>query len=102
VPRAGETWSIDGLRLTIRSADGEKVLGADPIGLYWPRGHRFEWLVPKPVGDEAPFVEPVLTLEQGGAMELAVFAAARMLHVGLFQGEIDGEKGEVLFAALRE
>lgn len=102
VPRAGETWSIANDLLTIHGPDGDRVIGADPIALYWPRGHRFEWLVAKPVGDEAPFVEPVLTLEQGGAMELAVFAAARMKHVGVFQAEIEGEKGEVLFAALRE
>jgi hypothetical protein len=102
VPGAGDEWSLDGPRLTLTGPAGVRVLGADAIATFWPRGHRFEWLVDAPVAEEAPFVEPVLTVETGGAMELAVFAAARMKRVGVFQGEIAGERGEILFAALRE
>jgi hypothetical protein len=35
-------------------------------------------------------------------MELAVFAAVRMKRAGVFQGETNDDKGEILFAALRE
>lgn len=101
-PGREDTWTLDQNRLTISGPAGNRVLGVDPVAIYWPRGSRFEWLVETPVGEEAPFVEPVLTVEASGAMELAVFAAARMKRVGVFQAEIGGEKGEILFAALRE
>lgn len=102
VPGREDTWSYDAGRLTISGPAGNRVLGADPIAMYWPRGNRFEWLVEAPVGEEAPFVEPVLNVETSAAMELAVFAAARLKRVGVFQAEIEGERGEILFAALRE
>lgn len=101
-PGPEDSWTLDQNRLIVSGPAGNRVLGVDPLALYWPRGSRFEWLVEKPVGDELPFVEPVLTVEASGAMELAVFAAARMKRVGVFQAEIAGEKGEILFAALRE
>ncbi|MES2642802.1 MAG: hypothetical protein V4850_25185 [Myxococcota bacterium] len=102
VPGREDAWTLDGARLTITGPAGNRVLGADPIALYWPQGNRFEWLVETPVGDEPPFVEPVLTTAMSGAMELAVFAAVRMKRVGVFQGGIGSEKGEVLFVALRD
>ncbi len=102
VPGREDTWTLDGARLTISGPAGNRVLGADPIARYWPRANRFEWLVETPVADEPPFVEPVLTLSTSGAMELAVFAAVRLKRVGVFQAELGDEKGEVLFAALRE
>lgn len=102
VPGREDAWSLDGLRLTITGPAGTRVLGADPVARYWPRGTRFEWLVPAPVGEEPPFVEPILNVGLGAAMELAVFAAVRMKRVGVFQGDINDEKGEILFAALRE
>ncbi len=102
MPDAGEAWALDGAHITLTGPAGTRRLGVDPIALYWPRGQRFEWLLEKPLADEAPFVEPVLTLEMNGALELAVFAAARMKRVGVFQAEIEGEKGEILLAALRE
>ncbi|MDP2306019.1 MAG: hypothetical protein Q8P18_08325 [Pseudomonadota bacterium] len=97
-----DAWTLNGARLTITGPAGNRVLGADPIALYWPQGNRFEWLVETPVGEEPPFVEPVLTTAMSGAMELAVFAAVRMKRVGVFQAEIGSEKGEILFVALRE
>jgi hypothetical protein len=102
VPGADEEWMIDGERLILTGSAGKRVLGADVLALYWPRGQRWEWLVEKPIAEEAPFVEPILSLEMNGAMELAVFAAALLKRVGVFQAEIAGEKGELLFAALRE
>ncbi len=102
VPGREDTWSFEGGKLTIVGPAGVRVLAADLLAIYWPRGARFEWLVAEPVGDEPPFVEPVLTLEAGAAMELAVFAAARLRRTGVFQATIEGERGEILFAALNE
>ncbi|MDP2315594.1 MAG: hypothetical protein Q8P41_22030 [Pseudomonadota bacterium] len=102
VPGREDTWTLDGVRLTITGPAGNRVLGADPIARFWPKGNRFEWLVETPVGEEPPFVEPILTVTMGGAMELAVFAAVRMKRVGVFQAEMADERGEILFAALRE
>lgn len=102
VPSREDAWTLDGPRLTLTGPAGTRVLGADPIARYWPRGTRFEWLVPNPVGEEPPFVEPILTVGLGSAMELAVFAAVRMKRAGVFQGETNDDKGEILFAALRE
>lgn len=102
VPGRGEAWVLEDGRLTLAGPGGERVLPAEPIARYWPRGNRFEWLVATPVGEEPPFVEPVLTVAMNAAMELAVFAAARLKRVGVFQGEIEGGRGEILFAALRD
>lgn len=102
VPGRGETWALEEGRLTLVGPGGERVLSAEPIAHYWPRGSRFEWLVAEPVGEEPPFVEPVLTVAANAAMELAVFAAARLKRAGVFQGEIEGNRGEILFAALRD
>lgn len=102
VPGREEGWSLEGGRLDLRGPAGTRRIAAEPIASYWPRGNRFEWLLEKPAGEEAPFVEPVLTLELGAAMELAVFAAARLGRVGIFQGTLEGEREEQLFAGLKE
>jgi hypothetical protein len=102
VPGRDDTWTFEGNRLTTSGPAGPRVFGADAIATYWPRGNRFEWLLESPAGDEPPFVEPVLTLDMSEAMELVVFAAARLGRVGVFQGPIEGDRGEILFAGLRD
>lgn len=78
---------------------GDERLRVDPIAMFHAGQTRFEWMVDSPVGDEAPFVEPELTVEMGAAMELAVFAAARMGCVGIVQGTTDN--GMVWFGGVR-
>jgi hypothetical protein len=101
VARATDTWSLAEGRLTLTNDAGVRTQRAEPIATWSAENGLFTWLLAKPVADEAPFVEPELTLEIGGAMELAVFAAARMGCSGLFQGEIEGG-GATLFAGTRE
>lgn len=101
-PGRDDTWALEDGRLTVTGPAGARALPAEPIAVYWPRGSRFEWLTPEPVGEEAPFVEPVLTVETSAAMELAVFAAARLRRAGVFQGTVEGERGDIVFLALKE
>ncbi len=94
VPRVDHwEWSDGWLQL------GEERFRVDPIATFHPGQARFEWMVETPVGDEAPFVEPELTVEMSAAMELAVFAAAKMGCVGIVQGTIDN--GMIWFGGVR-
>lgn len=100
LPRADDAWTLEDGRLLVHGADGERAFLAEPIATWRAKDGLFAWMLDTPAGEEAPFVEPELTVEVNGAMELAVFAAARLGRVGLFQGEL--ESGETLFAGLRE
>ncbi|MFZ5480683.1 MAG: hypothetical protein ACOZNI_28230 [Myxococcota bacterium] len=97
-PSAGEDWSIEGGALKLASPEGLRVLAVEPLATY--ADGTFTWLVDAPVADEAPFCEPELAMDVARAMELAVFAAARRGHAGLFSGEL--EEGGTLFAAVKQ
>lgn len=99
--RPDEDWTLEGGRLRLPDRGGE-VHRAEPIATFRPRTGNFAWLVAKPAGEEAPFVEPELEAELGSASTLAVFAAARLGHVGVFQGQVDGDPPTVLFAGLKD
>lgn len=93
VPRGEWSWSEGWLDL------GDQRLRADAIATWHPGQHRFEWMLEKPAGEEPPFVEPELLVELGPAMELAVFAAARLGATGIFQGAL--ESGQTWFGGVR-
>lgn len=102
VPRPGETWTLEAGTLRVQGPLGERTFSAEPLARFTPKSGRFEWLLERPAGDEPPFVEPDLDIEPSHAMELAVFAAARLGRAGVFQGDLDDKPPGVLFAALRE
>jgi hypothetical protein len=97
-PGPDEAWSLENGTLRLEGPDGTRVLAAEPLATF--ADGQLSWLVEKPVADEAPFVTPELPVELAGAMELAVFAAARLGRAGVFSGDLEG--GGTLFAALRE
>jgi hypothetical protein len=97
-PGPDESWSLEEGALKLDGPAGTRVIAAEPLAT-WVDG-AFAWVVAEPVGDERPFVEPELALDLAGAMELAVFAAARMGRPAVFSGDLEG--GGTLFAALRE
>lgn len=102
LPRPGETWTLENGVLHIEGPAGPRSLPAEPLARYTPKSGAFEWLLDAPAGEEAPFVEPELIVEPGQAMELAMFAAARLGRVGVFQGDLADKPPGLLFATLRE
>ncbi len=88
-------WTLNAGRLD----DGERRLTATALGSWHAGQRRFEWLVTSPVGDEAPLVEPELTVDLAGAIELVCFAAAKLGATGVFQGTLP--TGEIAFLAVR-
>ena len=95
---ADGTWSLNAGAL--RFDDG-RALRVETLATFQPPSGRFAWLLTKPAGEEAPFVEQDLTVDLAGAMELAVFAATRMGCIGAFQGVTDGAGGTILFAGIK-
>jgi hypothetical protein len=80
----GEWSLVDG-----RFDDGHRRGPAVALATWHPAQRRFDWLLDAPAAEEAPFVEPVLTLDQSGAIELACFAALRMGAAGVVQGTLE-------------
>jgi hypothetical protein len=91
---ASGEWSLNGGHLAL---EGRKVR-AVPLATH--TDGRFAWLVDQPVAEEAPFVEPEVVAPFSDAAALALFAAARLGCVGVFQGALEG--GGVLFVGLRD
>jgi len=88
-------WSLtDGLL-----DDGQRRIPAFAVATWHPGQRRFTWLLDDPVGEEAPLVEPELTVDLAGAIELVAHATARLGGAGLFQGTL--ENGVLVFLAER-
>ncbi len=98
--RAGQTFQIEGHRLTIFTGDDSESLVVTLLGTWDGRHDRFTWLVDKPVSGEAPFVEPELTIALGQVTELVAFAAAKLGALGVFQGDTE-DAAITVFAAIR-
>lgn len=79
--------------------DGQRRVAATPLASWHAGQRRFEWLVAEPVGEEAPLVEPELTVDLAGAIDLVCYAAARIGAAGVFQGALP--TGVVVFLATR-
>ncbi|MSQ02779.1 MAG: hypothetical protein EXR71_12960 [Myxococcales bacterium] len=88
-------WSLSAGRLD----DGERRVAATALGSWHAGQRRFEWLLASPAGDEAPLVEPALTVDLAGAIELVCFAAAKLGATGVVQGTLP--TGELVFVAVR-
>ncbi len=107
--RGAQTFAIEGSRLSIHTPspyEGEdgttESLVVTVLGTWDARNGDFVWLVEKPVGDEAPFVEPELSLTLGQVAELMALAAAKLGAMGVFQGETGGDVApRTVFAAIR-
>ncbi|MEN9786582.1 MAG: hypothetical protein RLZZ299_1846 [Pseudomonadota bacterium] len=81
VAEADEDWSIAEGRLERPGRPPVPVLVLAVLD-----GEGFAWHLDTPAGDEAPFCEPELQVPYATAIELAMFAAARLGCVGGFQG----------------
>lgn len=92
----GEAWSFRNARLERPGRDPRR---GEVIARYRERADRFEWLLAEPAGEEAPLVEPVLSLTLGEVTELVAIAAARRGCVGVFQGE--DEAGDLILVGLK-
>ena len=98
--RRGQTFQIDGHRLTVSEDGASESLLVTVLGTWDGRHNRFNWLVDAPIADDAPFVQPELTLTLAQVTELMAFAGARLGAIGVFQGDTDGDAVTV-FAAIR-
>lgn len=96
----GQTFQIEGTRLALSGEGASESLLVTVLGTWDGRHDRFTWLVEAPIAEEAPFVQPELTLTLGQVTELVAFAAARLDAIGVFQGDAQ-ESGITVFAAVR-
>lgn len=90
----GGGWSFGAGRLH-RDA---RETPATAIARWHPTQWRWEWLLAVPAADEPPMVEPEFSADLAMAMDLALYAAARLGCGGVFQGEDD--TGRVVFVGL--
>lgn len=96
VGRDDEPWRFTGGKLHVGGATPRP---GEALATWTPKNERFEWLLGEPAGEEAPFVEPVLSLTLSEAVEVVALAAARRRDHSVFQGVIDD--GTVVFVAVR-
>lgn len=90
----GEWRYVDG-SLTV-DGRAEEALA---LAVWSPASGQFSWLLARPAGEEAPFVERDFGVEMSGAMELAAFAAVRLGWSAVFQAEAGD--GRIVFVATR-
>lgn len=88
-------WSLSEGRLD----EGERRVPAFALASWHAGQRRLSWLLPEPAGEEAPLVEPELTVDLAGAIEVVCFAAARLGADQIFQGTL--ENGTTVFIGLR-
>ncbi|HNC94810.1 MAG TPA: hypothetical protein PKY30_06485 [Myxococcota bacterium] len=93
-----ESWTFEGGRLKVGT---DRVWRAEPLATWVPHTGDYTWLVPEPVGDEAPFLHPTLVLEMRPALDLVAFAATRRGATGVFQGTLTQPAGVQAFFALK-
>lgn len=102
-PGEGEDWSLHGTTLRVgRPGDQERRFVVETLATFVPHTGDFTWVLDRVAGEEAPFREKEMRLELERALELVMFAAARLGHKGIFQGEAEEPAGLLIFAGLRE
>jgi hypothetical protein len=96
-------WSVDrgggGSFSEGRLHANERDAPAAALATWHPGQSRLEWLLESPAGEEAPMVEPELSADLAMAMDLVLYAAARLGCTGMFQGE--DETGRVVFVGIQ-
>jgi hypothetical protein len=94
VADADEDWSIAEGRLERPGRPPARVVVLAVLD-----GDAFTWSLDEPAGEESPFCEPDMMLPYATAIELAMFAAARLGCVGGFQGV--ATSGALVLAGVR-